>query len=76
MAEIEEIDLLQFGYGRDSDAEAETVIRVGHVTFRGHGRGPDPLWAGARAFLHALNKAMQVPSSAPRHQETRNEAAG
>jgi 2-isopropylmalate synthase len=76
MAEIEEIDLLQFGYGKDSDAEAETVIRLGDATFRGHGRGPDPLWAGARAFLHALNKAMQVPSSASRHQETRNEAAG
>jgi 2-isopropylmalate synthase len=76
VAEIEEIDLLQFGYGKDSDAEAETVIRVGSSTFRGHGRGPDPLWAGARAFLHALNKAVQAPSAEPRQQENMHEAAG
>ncbi|HEY1962987.1 MAG TPA: alpha-isopropylmalate synthase regulatory domain-containing protein, partial [Rhizomicrobium sp.] len=76
VAEIEEIDLLQFGYGKDSDAEAEVVIRVGAATFRGHGRGPDPLWAGARAFLHALNKAVQAPSAEPRQQENMHEAAG
>ena len=76
VAEIEEFHQLQFGHGRDSDAEAETVVRVGSATFRGHGRGPDPLWAGTRAFLHALNKSMQATSKRTQRLENRNEAAG
>jgi 2-isopropylmalate synthase len=75
-AEVEEIEMLQFGYGAASDAEAETVVRVGETRYRGHGRGPDPLWASVRAFIHALNKAQQAAAADDAAEEQRNEAAG
>jgi 2-isopropylmalate synthase len=75
-AEVEEIEILQAGYGTNSDAVAETILRMGGKTWRGRGRGPDPLWAGVRAFVDAFNKAARVTDRADVVQETRNEAAG
>jgi 2-isopropylmalate synthase len=72
-AEIEEVDILQTGYGANTGAEAEIVLRAGGDMFRGHGRGADPLWAGVRAFVDAFNKIARAGGAV---EETRNEAAG
>jgi len=75
-AEVEEIEIIQAGYGANSDAQAETVIRVGAKSWRGHGRGPDPLWAGVRAFVDAFNKSARTMKQDDSVPESRNEAAG
>ncbi|HEY1630274.1 MAG TPA: 2-isopropylmalate synthase [Rhizomicrobium sp.] len=72
-AEIEEIDILQTGYGAHGGAEAEVTVRAGDATFPGHGRGADPLWAGVRAFVDAFNRIVRVRGAM---EEPRNEASG
>jgi 2-isopropylmalate synthase len=73
-AEVEEIEILQAGYGTNADAAAEAVIRIAGEIWRGHGQGPDPLWAGVRAFVDAFNRAARVNRRSV--QENYNEAAG
>jgi 2-isopropylmalate synthase len=75
-AEVEEIEILQAGYGANCDAQAEAVIRVGAKSWRGHGRGPDPLWAGVRAIVDAFNKSARATRQNESVSETRNEAVG
>ena len=59
-AELEEAEIMQTGFGAHVDAMAETMVRVDGATYRGRGRGPDPLWAGVRSVLDAVNKANRV----------------
>ncbi len=73
-AEIAEIDIVQTGYGAGCGAEAETVLRAGEQTFRGRGRGADPLWAGVRAIVDAFNRIVRLRGETM--EEARNEAAG
>ncbi|HTQ15232.1 MAG TPA: 2-isopropylmalate synthase [Rhizomicrobium sp.] len=73
-AEIAEIDIVQTGYGADCGAEAETVLTAGQESFRGHGRGADPLWAGVRAIVDAVNRIVRARGEGM--EEVRNEAAG
>jgi 2-isopropylmalate synthase len=73
-AEIEEVDILQTGYGANTGAEAEIVLSVGGEMVRGHGRGADPLWAGVRAFVDAFNRSARKRGDET--VESRNEAAG
>jgi 2-isopropylmalate synthase len=72
---VEEVEILQAGYGVSADAEAETRLRVGDGFYPGRGRGPDPLWAGVRAFVDAFNKSARSGAVAG-EKEKRNEAAG
>jgi 2-isopropylmalate synthase len=55
--EVDEIESLHTGFGADADATTEVWVRIGGKACRGRGRGPDPLWAGVRAILDAVNKA-------------------
>ncbi|HEY1838381.1 MAG TPA: 2-isopropylmalate synthase [Rhizomicrobium sp.] len=73
-AEVEEIEICQAGYGTNADAAAETVVRIAGESWRGHGQGADPLWAGVRAFVDAFNKSARMNRA--NVQETYNEAAG
>jgi 2-isopropylmalate synthase len=73
-AEVEEIEICQAGYGTNADASAETLVRIAGESWRGHGQGADPLWAGVRAFVDAFNKAARMNRTST--QETYNEAAG
>ncbi|HEX3673154.1 MAG TPA: 2-isopropylmalate synthase [Rhizomicrobium sp.] len=75
-AEVDEIEILQAGYGANSDAQAEAMVRIGDKSWCGHGRGPDPLWAGVRAFVDAFNKAARTVKQDDAVQESFNEAAG
>ncbi|HEY2069718.1 MAG TPA: 2-isopropylmalate synthase [Rhizomicrobium sp.] len=76
-AEIAELDILQTGYGANTGAEAEIVLASGGDEYRGHGRGPDPLWAGVRAFVDAFNKIVRAQGeTAATPLETCNEAVG
>jgi 2-isopropylmalate synthase len=75
-ARVVEIDVMQTGYGATPDAAAETVVRIGGREWSGHGQGPDPLWAGVRAFLDAFNKAARAKGYSVAPRETYNEAAG
>ncbi len=73
-AAVEEIEICQAGYGANADAAAETVVRIAGESWRGHGQGADPLWAGVRGFVDAFNKHARMNRA--RVQETYNEAAG
>ncbi len=73
-AEIAEIDIVQTGYGANAEADAEALLRIDNETYRGHGRGADPLWAGVRAFVDAFNKQRRARGET--QEEARNEAAG
>ena len=73
-AEIAEIDIVQTGYGANAEADAEALLRIDSETYRGHGRGADPLWAGVRAFVDAFNKHRRARGET--QEEARNEAAG
>jgi 2-isopropylmalate synthase len=75
-AEVEEIEIIQAGYGSNCDAQAEAVVRVGAKSWRGHGRGPDPLWAGVRAMVDAFNKSARSTKQNDSVPESRNEAVG
>ena len=73
-AEVDEIEILQAGYGTNADAAAETIIRIGGESWHGRGQGADPLWAGVRAFVDAFNKYARMNRTSV--QENYNEAAG
>jgi 2-isopropylmalate synthase len=73
-ATVEEIEITQAGYGATADAAAEALIRIAGESWRGHGQGADPLWAGVRAFVDAFNKCARMNRASV--QETYNEAAG
>jgi 2-isopropylmalate synthase len=75
-AEIEEIEILQAGYGANSEAQAEATVRIGEKSWCGHGRGPDPLWAGVRAIVDAFNKSARSTKQNDSVPESRNEAVG
>ena len=59
-AELEEIEMVQAGFGAAAQARAEVLVRLEGDSFRGRGRGPDPLWAGVRAMTDALNRAARA----------------
>jgi 2-isopropylmalate synthase len=75
-AHVVEIEVMQAGYGATPDAAAETTVNIGGRAWAGHGHGPDPLWAGVRAFLDAFNKAARAKSYCVAPWENYNEAAG
>ena len=75
-AHVVEIDVMLTGYGATPDATAETTVNIGGRAWAGHGQGPDPLWAGVRAFLDAFNKAGRAKGYAAAPRENYNEAAG
>lgn len=62
-AELDEVEIVQAGFGPSASARAEVLVRVDGQIFRGRGRGPDPLWAGVRAVTDAFNRlARAVPA--------------
>ncbi len=75
-AHVVDIDVMQTGYGATPDATAETTVNIGGRAWAGHGQGPDPLWAGVRAFLDAFNKAGRTKGYTATPRENYNEAAG
>ena len=72
-AELDEVELVQAGFGATALARAEVLVRLDGDAFRGRGRGPDPLWAGVRAMTDALNRAARAQ---PNKEETLCEAVG
>jgi 2-isopropylmalate synthase len=75
-AHVEEIEIAQAGYGVNPDAAAEAIVCIAGKNWPGRGQGPDPLWAGVRAFVDAFNKAARADSPYASPRETYNEAAG
>jgi 2-isopropylmalate synthase len=62
-AELDEVEIVQAGFGPQACARAEVSVTLGGQAFKGRGRGPDPLWAGVRAVTDAFNRlARALPS--------------
>lgn len=59
-AELDEVEIVQAGFGPAASARAEVSVRLDGFACKGRGRGPDPLWAGVRALTDALNKAARA----------------
>jgi 2-isopropylmalate synthase len=59
-AELDEVEMVQAGFGVAAPARAEVLLRLDGDAVRGRGRGPDPLWAGVRAMIDALNRAARA----------------
>lgn len=71
-AELDEVEIVQAGFGPSASARAEVSVRHDGQAYKGRGRGPDPLWAAVRAVTDAFNRlARTVPA-----EEARYEAVG
>ncbi|MFN3230315.1 MAG: alpha-isopropylmalate synthase regulatory domain-containing protein, partial [Asticcacaulis sp.] len=63
-AMIRDSEIIQAGFTFETGAFAELTLLFDHEEIRGRGRGPDPVWAAARALIDAFEKAPDGPGRA------------
>jgi 2-isopropylmalate synthase len=76
-AELDEVEIVQAGFGPTASARAEVSVRLNGQAYKGRGRGADPLWAAVRAITDAFNRlARAAKADVDEEGEAAYEAVG